>query len=245
MLFFRQRDLLWLGRETDEAQAQGHPAKQQPRVRMGLAPAVRPTRHEEEATRPPSGQSSQDPHPSPSPSPSSFPCAKSQWPTTKAQRQITKPQWRSCKGHPSPAHARPRAPRRTETSRSCSSGDARGSVVSTRANSLSAALAFFVVAKEANVETLVWLRAATPANIVVVSYDVWLDEGLEVAPALHKAVEQLNSKEDCWKAVWTKFGAVLGKTSRVAGVDWEMKIDKCPHILLCCEVRIRSSKLSS
>ena len=100
---FRQRDLLWLGRETDEAQAQGHPAKQQSRVRRGPAPAVRPTRHEEEATRPPNGQPSQDPYPSPSPSPSSFPCAKSQWPTTKAQRQITKPQWRSCKGHPSPA----------------------------------------------------------------------------------------------------------------------------------------------
>ena len=47
--------------------------------------------------------------------------------------------------------------------------------MSTRANSLSAALAFFVVAKEANVETLVWLLGATLANIVVVSYDVWLD----------------------------------------------------------------------
>ena len=62
--------------------------------------------------------------------------------------------------------------------------------MSTRANSLSAALAFFVVAKEANVETLVWLLAATPANIVVVSYDVWLDEGLDVAPALNNAVKR-------------------------------------------------------
>ena len=117
--------------------------------------------------------------------------------------------------------------------------------MSTRANSLSAALAFFVVAKEANVETLVWLLGATLANIVVVSYDVWLDEGLEVAPALNKAVERLNSKEDCWKAVWTKFGAVLGRTSRVAGVDWKMKIDESPHRFLACEVRIRSSQLSS
>ena len=100
--------------------------------------------------------------------------------------------------------------------------------MSTRANSLSAALAFFVVAKEANVETLVWLLAATLANIVAVSYDVWLGEGLEVAPAVNQAVDQLNSKEDSWHAVWTTFGAALGKTSRVEGVYGKMKFDKCP-----------------
>ena len=41
-IFSPQRGFLWLGRETDEAQAQGHPAKQQSRVRKGTCPS-RPT----------------------------------------------------------------------------------------------------------------------------------------------------------------------------------------------------------
>ena len=117
--------------------------------------------------------------------------------------------------------------------------------MATRANSVNATIAFFVVAKEATVENLRWLLSATPANILVVSYHVWLDDNFQVASAVNKAVEQLNRDEELWKAVWTSFGAVLGKTNRVSGVHWELKIDKGPHRFLCCEVRIRNSNLSS
>ena len=121
--------------------------------------------------------------------------------------------------------------------------------MTTRANSVNATIAFFVVAKEATVENLKRSLSATPANIVVVSYDVWLDDTVDkayqVASAVNKAVERLKRIEECWKAVWTSFGAVLGKANRAAGVHWKLKIDEAPHRSLCCEVRIRNSNSSS
>ena len=73
--------------------------------------------------------------------------------------------------------------------------------MTSRANSVNATVAFFVVAKEATVENLVWLLSATPANIVVVSYDVWMDDAVDnayqVASTVNEAVERLNKKEEC------------------------------------------------
>lgn len=115
----------------------------------------------------------------------------------------------------------PRAPHRTDTSRSRSSGDARGSVVTTRANSVNATMALFVVAKEATLENLVWLLSATLAHIVVASHDVWLGDRFQDAHALNKAVDRLNRDDQFWKAVWTSLCAALGKTTRVSGVHWE------------------------
>ena len=117
--------------------------------------------------------------------------------------------------------------------------------MTTRANSVNTTIAFFVVAKEATLEDLVRLLSATPANIVVVSYDVWLDDHYQIASALNKAVKELTRDEELWQAVWSIFGAALGKTTRVAGVHWKLKIDEGPHRSLCCEVRIRNSNLSS
>ena len=67
-----------------------------------------------------------------------------------------------------------------------------------RANSVNATIAFFVVAKEATLEDLVWLLSKTPANIVVVSYDVWLDDHDQIASVLIKAVKELNKYGELW-----------------------------------------------
>ena len=98
-------------------------------------------------------------------------------------------------------------------------------------------------------EDVTYLLNATPANIVVVTYDVWMDDpfhnSYQVAHKVNKAVALLNEGEECWKTLWTKCGAVLGKTGRVDGLRWLMKNDDGPHRSLCCEVLIRKSNLST
>ena len=46
----------------------------------------------------------------------------------------------------------------------------------TRTNSVNVTIAHFVVTTEATLNDLVWLFGQTLANIVVVSYDVWLEK---------------------------------------------------------------------
>ena len=47
-----------------------------------------------------------------------------------------------------------------------------------------------------------------------------------------------------WKAVWSRFGAVLGKTTCVSDVHWTVTINGGHHRFLCCEVRMLQSQLS-
>ena len=101
-----------------------------------------------------------------------------------------------------------------------------------------------MVTAEATLEDLVWLLNRTPSNIVVVSYDVWLEHDCQIPVVWRKAVSELNKDGELWKVVWSRCGAVLGKTTRVSDVHWKLKIDECPHRFLCCEVRIRKSHLS-
>ena len=55
----------------------------------------------------------------------------------------------------------------------------------------------------------------------------------------------LNKGEACWKALWTKCGAVLGRTSSVENLQWMTKIDESSHRFLICELFIRNSYSST
>jgi len=106
-----------------------------------------------------------------------------------------------------------------------------------------------VVAKEATVENVRWLLNATLANIVVVAYDGWVDDAVDhpyqVSRIVDKAVGLLNKEEARWKGVWTKCGAVLGRTSSVEDLQWMTKIDESSHRFLICELFIRNSYSST
>ena len=71
-------------------------------------------------------------------------------------------------------------------------------------------------------EDVTYLLNATLANIVVVTYDVWMDdpfhESYQVAHKVNKAVALLNEEAENWKTLWTKCGAVHGRTGRVDGL---------------------------
>ena len=104
----------------------------------------------------------------------------------------------------------------------------------TRANSVNVTIAYFVVAAEATLEDLVWLLDQTPSNIVVVSYDVWLEDDCQIPVVLRKALMELNRDGELWKVEWLRCGAVIGKTTRIWDVRLKMKIDDGPsqmHVL--------------
>ena len=91
-----------------------------------------------------------------------------------------------------------------------------GSGATSRPKSLNATIAFFVVAKEATLEDVTWLPRATLANIVVVSYDVWVDDAVDdpyyqVARKVYEALALLNEEEEFGKGCGRSVVQSLGR----------------------------------
>ena len=57
-------------------------------------------------------------------------------------------------------------------------------------------IAHFVVTTDVTLKDLEWLLFHTPAQIVVISYDVRMDGPQTIPAKVGKAVENLNSKEE-------------------------------------------------
>ena len=51
----------------------------------------------------------------------------------------------------------------------------------TRIKSVNVTIAQFAVTKDVAVEDLVWLLRRTPANIVVINFDVWAEDNTSLA----------------------------------------------------------------
>ena len=110
--------------------------------------------------------------------------------------------------------------------------------MATRGNGLNATIAFWVVAKEATLEHLVWMMNATPANLVVVSYDVWLDERTaapyQVANAMNTAVEEVKQGEQQWKAAWSNFGGRPWEDDARLGCRLDCEDRRWPSQVIVC-----------
>ena len=136
----------------------------------------------------------------------------------------------------------PPAPSRSDKSRSRSGGDAGGRCL-TRTNSVNVTIAQLVVSKDVVVEDLVWLLRRTPANIVVINFDVWA-EGNTIRSTLSNALTELNGEGESWLRVWMQSGVVLGKSARIWDMRFMLKIDDGPHTFMYCECATRRSRLS-
>ena len=116
----------------------------------------------------------------------------------------------------------------------------------TRQPSISVILAHFVVAADVSVDDLQWLFQATPANVVVVSYDVWREDNPSISFKLETAVERLNQAERLWEMLVMSHGAIVAKTTRISAVAEELSIGgDGPHRFICCEYHITQSYLSA
>ena len=86
----------------------------------------------------------------------------------------------------------------------------------------------------------------TPANIVVVSYDVWLEESADIPVKVGRAVKRLNKLEVLWDVLWMRYGAIFAKTTRISAVAEKLSIGgEGPHRFMCCECHIKRSRLSA
>ena len=112
---------------------------------------------------------------------------------------------------------------------------ASGSSVS-RATTVNLILAHFVVTSDAKEEDLRMLFDKTPANIVVVTYDLAPGEKpTKIEVAMKKAIA------DQWYAHWVGCGVVLGKKVRIASVDLLASTTCGPHLLTCFRFVTRES----
>ena len=111
---------------------------------------------------------------------------------------------------------------------------------------MSVCLAHFVVTAEATVDDLECLFSQTLANIVVVSYHDWKDNGHTVERTLEQAVHRLNGGEGPqWHELWLRPGAIFGKTSRISSVEEGMRIAKGHHRFISVKCQVEKSPLSA
>jgi len=102
------------------------------------------------------------------------------------------------------------------------------------------------VTKDATEEDITWLFSNTPANLVVVSYDIWEDESRDIATTVRKAVERLNKGKTVWDTLRLPYGAICAKTSRISSFRETLHIGgDGPHRFICCDFDIRESRLSA
>ena len=148
----------------------------------------------------------------------------------------------SVRGDP-PTPPPPQRPRQ-DPSRSRSGGDEGGYYA--RKTSISVTLAHFVVTTEATEEDITWMFYTTPANLVVVSYDIWEDESRDISTTVRKAVGRLNRGHTVWDTLRMPYGAICAKTSRISSFREKLHIGgDGPHRFICCDFDIRESRLSA
>ena len=111
---------------------------------------------------------------------------------------------------------------------------------------MSVCIAHFVVTAEATVDDLESLFSYTPANIVVVSYHDWKDEGRTLERTLEQAVQRINGGERLqWHELWLRPGAIFGKTSRISSVEEGLRIAIGHHRFISVKCQVRKSRLSA
>ena len=99
---------------------------------------------------------------------------------------------------------------------------------------------------DATEEDITWLFSTTPANLVVVSYDVWEDECDKIAKKVRRAVAILNKVRVVWDPLLLSYGAIYAKTSRFRSFGEKVSIGgDGPHRFICCDFNIRESRLSA
>ena len=168
------------------------------------------------------------------------------------KRHTTNPQWRRCTGQQSRtgrAQGRdaggirhkpftpPFARSRSGKPRSRSGGDARGSRL-TRTNSVNVTIAHYVLTEDCTIKDLVWLLGNTPANIVVINFDRWL----ETSERREKLREAL--VESVWLQVMLVCVAVLGTKTRVGGLRLLLTTNGGRHRFMFVACSIIPSRLS-
>ena len=117
----------------------------------------------------------------------------------------------------------------------------------TRATSINLTIAHFVVTTDVTLADMVSLFSTTPANIVVVSYDAWMEELPSITSKLRKAVASLDTREqeNRWDAFLMRHAAICTQTSRISTVVEKLTIGEGPHRFMCCECHIKGSRLSA
>ena len=99
---------------------------------------------------------------------------------------------------------------------------------------------------DVTVDDLESLFFYTIANIVVVSYDVWMEESAGIPVKVGRAVKRLNKLEVLWDVLWMRYGAIFAKTTRISAVAEKLSIGgEGPHRFMCCECHIKRSRLSA
>ena len=111
---------------------------------------------------------------------------------------------------------------------------------------MSVCIAHFVVTAEATVDDVESLFSYTPANIVVVSYHDWKDEGRTLERTLEQAMQRINGGERLqWHELWLRPGAIFGKTSRISSVEEGLRLAKGHHRFISVKCQVRKSRLSA
>ena len=137
----------------------------------------------------------------------------------------------------------PQRPRQ-DPSRSRSGGDEGGYYA--RKTSINVTLAHFVVTTDATVDDFEWLFSKTPANLVVVSYDLWEEESHEISKKVRRAVGRLNKVKKVWDSLRMPYGSIFAKSSRISSISEKLIIGgDGPHRFICCDFDIRESRLSA
>ena len=96
---------------------------------------------------------------------------------------------------------------------------------------------------DATVNDLEWLFHHTPANLIVVSYDVWKEESTEISVTVGRAARRLNRMEKIWDVLYMNYGAIFAKTTRFSAVAEKLSIGgDGPHRFICCDCDIRESR---
>ncbi len=100
--------------------------------------------------------------------------------------------------------------------------------------------------EDATEEDITWLFSTTPANLVVVSYDIWEDESFEIVTTVRRAVARLNTTRKVWDSLRMPYGAFFAKTSRFSSIEEKLIIGgDGPHRFILCDFEIKDSRLSA
>ena len=101
---------------------------------------------------------------------------------------------------------------------------------------------------DATVDDIEWLFSKTPANLVVVSYDLWEEESHEISKKVRRAVGKLNKVHGrkVWDSLRMPYGSIFAKSSRISSITEKLIIGgDGPHRFICCDFLIRESRLSA